>query len=673
MSSSNNLPDILVKTIAVAATATSYFERVRLFDRCADVTLGAALSCHESARSFARVEVTSAIRNYTLENVVLDTRTLLLFQNGYALPETAYFEPAEASRHLSARVDPMPVSDSEDLIFGYNNAHLGYQHWLTQCIPAIDWSLQQPRTRDVRLLLPPLEAWQEDFLDILGYSAIPRLTLKPGTHYHLPKVEFSDFLNGTTSFGISLSLLDTAKRILQAVPISGSTAKVLYVPGLSSYYGPIRNENQVMDLLRSRGVHIVSRDLGTADRINLFRQADVVIGPLGQGLTDVLFCQPNALLWEWMPRHHQNASFNRLAQAAQVDYWGDLFECADDPQTPGEWEVDVAAVAARLSEIDGRLAQRAIARDAAAAKTRDAVNGGGRDPVSVDRVSQPLDELMLKFESIGDNCEFGLVQRLCGAEPLGLLRFAGFYLPVEIRLQKLVAALERGFEGLAEADTINVHLAGDPGRREFIVRESAYGLMYHTFIPEGAADPKALHDAEVKRLRFLRRKLLEDLAGGEKIWVWRSPVTSDVSHVKPLADILRRLGPNILLWVVEADDEHAAGTIEVVEPGLIKGYVRRLAPYMNAADIHLASWLEVCTRTHELCARDRTFPDCEQPGRMALHPPSAGNPVACDARITIGTGPLPIEANSAFSRLWRWLRRRSSSAEHTLSSSRTRA
>jgi hypothetical protein len=28
-------------------------------------------------------------------------------------------------------------------------------------------------------------------------------------------------------------------------------------------------------------------------------------------------------------------------------------------------------------------------------------------------------ELMLNFESIGDSCEFGLVQRMAGAEPLG--------------------------------------------------------------------------------------------------------------------------------------------------------------------------------------------------------------------------------------------------------------
>jgi len=69
---------------------------------------------------------------------------------------------------------------------------------------------------------------------------------------------------------------------------------------------------------------------------------------------------------------------------------------------------------------------------------------------------------MLAFQSLGDNCEFGLVQRRGGAEPLELLRFAGIFLPIEIRLEKLAAALERKFDGLGEAETMTVYLAGEP-------------------------------------------------------------------------------------------------------------------------------------------------------------------------------------------------------------------
>ena len=84
----------------------------------------------------------------------------------------------------------------------------------------------------------------------------------------------------------------------------------------------------------------------------------------------------------------------------------------------------------------------------------------------------PRDQLVTRFESLGDNCEFGLVQRKMGAEPLGLLRFSYIELPLLLR------GLRRGFEGLGDPDTTEV--AADPNG-EFVVRELVYGMTYHTF------------------------------------------------------------------------------------------------------------------------------------------------------------------------------------------------
>jgi hypothetical protein len=89
------------------------------------------------------------------------------------------------------------LSPDEDIILGYNNAHPGYQHWLTQCLPAFDWSLRQQRTRPVRLLMPALQPWQQDFLRILGHDTVPRLMPEAGKQYLLPRIEYSEFLNGT--------------------------------------------------------------------------------------------------------------------------------------------------------------------------------------------------------------------------------------------------------------------------------------------------------------------------------------------------------------------------------------------------------------------------------------------------------------------------------------------
>jgi capsular polysaccharide biosynthesis protein len=219
-------------------------------------------------------------------------------------------------------------------------------------------------------------------------------------------------------------------------------------------------------------------------------------------------------------------------------------------------------------------------------------------PTSEDEL--PLEKLLMNFEALGDNCEFGLVQRQAGAEPLGLLRFASPYVPIEVRLRTVVDAIERRFEGLGSLDTVHLKLHGKPERREYLVHESAYQLLHHTFLHEGEVDPDDFRRKEARRLVFLRDKLLADLAAGEKLWVWKSNLALSYDDISPLLDVLRRLGPNSLLWIVVADPEHPSGTVERIESDLLKGYVDRLAAYDDATNISFESWYAVCRSAYAL-------------------------------------------------------------------------
>jgi capsular polysaccharide biosynthesis protein len=638
------------RPLAAAAVETEFFERTRLFHGRSKISLAEVISREAGGLTFNALGLTTTVRNYTLKDVILDADSLILFQNGHAIPETAYFESPDAIRLLPEQIELTPLPENEDFILGYNNVHWGYQHWLTQCLPAIDWSLGRKRSRDVRLILPRLHPWQEDMLALLGYDRVPRLTPEANIRYRLPHVEYSDFLNGTTSFAICLSALETAQRIAKAVTPFRSDDKVLYIDEVTPHYGSIRNEGAVIDFMRRRGVTIVERGrLPAAERINLFRNADVVIGPLGEGLSDVLFCRPGTLLWEWMPRHYQNASINRLAQAAQLDYWGDMFEIVAEPAKPGQWEVDLGLVETRLKELSTRLSHQAAAATLAADVSTNVTSS-----VS----SLPFDELMLSFESLGDNCEFGLVQRYAGVEPLGLLRFNGFFSPPEFRLHLLVEALERKFDGLGAPGSISVFAEGLPGERELMVRESAYQFWYHSGVREGEVDPDVQAKREATRLSFLRRKLLDDLATGDKIWVWKSQATTHRDQIRPLLEILRRLGPNTLLWVVEADDEHAVGTIESLEPDFIKGYISRFAPYDNVLDIQVAPWFAVCWRVDELLHPDRPAVEPEVAYEPPPRPLSAMEILASNSSATPRAASVVKPKPVTRSRLWGWLRRR---------------
>jgi hypothetical protein len=202
----------------------------------------------------------------------------------------------------------------------------------------------------------------------------------------------------------------------------------------------------------------------------------------------------------------------------------------------------------------------------------------------VPELESPRD-VVLRFESLGENCEFGLLQRRCDAEPLGLFRLAS------APYDKLLRALTQNFEGLGDPDKIEIQVS-DNGK-EYLVLDRQYGFLTHAWVLVGEKTPEEVLNREIRRIPFLLRKLLEDLKRGEKIFVHHSMQPLDVAQAKRLSTALRRFGPNILLWVELADDEHEAGTVERIRPGLLKGYIDRFAPGEDAHDFSVESWMPI--------------------------------------------------------------------------------
>ncbi len=71
------------------------------------------------------------------------------------------------------------------------------------------------------------------------------------------------------------------------------------------------------------------------------------------------------------------------------------------------------------------------------------------------RTGLSIPQIAMQFESVGENCEFGLWQRRCDSEPLGLLRFSSTF------MRNLIRGIQTGFEGLGEPEDIEPRLEGD--------------------------------------------------------------------------------------------------------------------------------------------------------------------------------------------------------------------
>ena len=205
----------------------------------------------------------------------------------------------------------------------------------------------------------------------------------------------------------------------------------------------------------------------------------------------------------------------------------------------------------------------------------------------------PLHQLAASFESLGRNCEFGLVQRQFGADPLGLLRFAS------IHPTRLLAGLKSGFEGIAAPGNLEVYqIAGDPSR-EWMVRDRRYGTETHTFQSEGQISPtEVLRQAE-RRYALLHRKFMENLREGSRIWVFQHPLVQSEHVARAITEALQTFGPNTLLWV-SVDPTRPAGSVGTLQQGLLHGAIDWLAPDGQAGDGNLPAWTSLLANAYRL-------------------------------------------------------------------------
>jgi hypothetical protein len=223
-------------------------------------------------------------------------------------------------------------------------------------------------------------------------------------------------------------------------------------------------------------------------------------------------------------------------------------------------------------------------------------------------------DVLSRFESLGgrlQGCEFGLVQRAAGIEPLGLLRWTELY------CEELIAALDCDFAGVGAPEHTVIFPAHWGSPTEWITRDKRFGMTMHTDLWVAQVSEAEACRRACQRLVFLVRKMLEDLQTGEKIFVFRE-TTDPLSETQQrrLHRSVRRHGGASLLVAAYGHGLHPAGSVRQVEPGLYIGYFDhfRISPvYQPLADVNEV-WLEVCRNTLALETERRARSACYRSG-----------------------------------------------------------
>jgi len=219
-----------------------------------------------------------------------------------------------------------------------------------------------------------------------------------------------------------------------------------------------------------------------------------------------------------------------------------------------------------------------------------------------------------QFVSLGQNCEFGLMQRMVGAEPLGLLRFAGIDLP------DLLRGLDTGFAGVENPEHFEFKSGMFQDRMEYLVFAKRHGIRLHTHIfLDETKDIDAVALRVTGYLGFLRRHFVHTLQAGERMFVLQHPAVKTMNDALPVLARLCAYGNNRLLYVTE-ESRIPAGTVRREAAGLYQGAIDGFVPPDEAWRINVPAWLSLCANVWQAEHGARNVPT------VAWASPSA-NPV----------------------------------------------
>jgi len=102
------------------------------------------------------------------------------------------------------------------------------------------------------------------------------------------------------------------------------------------------------------------------------------------------------------------------------------------------------------------------------------------------------------------------------------------------------------------------------------------------------------------RMGFLKRSLIDDLEGGQRVFVFKRMLSAPVADadLKRVVQAIRSYGNCSLLHVRLTEPGHPGGSVDVVDDGLIYGYVDRLPSFPAGPETDFSHWLQVCRQAY---------------------------------------------------------------------------
>jgi len=185
-----------------------------------------------------------------------------------------------------------------------------YWHWWIDVVPRI-WVVDElakngngDSARELPLLLPELNGFQRQTLELLHVDK--RVwPLEQGLH-RFGEIVFTQGAAPRSPQPNSPAMAQFAAWARERLGVAdpARTGRRLYVSRSDARIAKrqVVNEDEIVARLERRGFEVIrGSELSVADQARVFAEADVVLGPHGAGLTNILFCRPGTPVIELFP------------------------------------------------------------------------------------------------------------------------------------------------------------------------------------------------------------------------------------------------------------------------------------------------------------------------------------------------------------------------------------
>ena len=231
-----------------------------------------------------------------------------------------------------------------------------YYHWMFDILPRLDILRRSGLTPDYYIVNTDA-SFQRESLNLLNIPSTK--IVNPTAHRHIqadnlivPSLPGPIF--GTTMQAQPCEFLRSS---FLAPGDKKAPYRLLYISRSDSKTRRLINEPEVLGMIMPLGFDVLTlAGMSFAKQVELFSQARIVIGPHGAGFSNVVFCQPGAVLIEILPKGRSVDCFEKVAGFVGLDYRAIASEVHPAPGKPCDTDdhyVDIAELGRMVHRVLG--------------------------------------------------------------------------------------------------------------------------------------------------------------------------------------------------------------------------------------------------------------------------------------------------------------------------------